>query len=147
MAHVSSPSDRPADSLPDPLAQRYGVPSPGRRTALLVVVGALVVALLGWLVWAMAFHADPAVSSEEIGHKVVDDHTATIRVRVTYGDDPVEATCKARAISHDKTIVGEASFAPTLEDGVIEEITLRTDRRATTVEWIGCNTSGQPRYR
>ena len=95
----------------------------------------------------MLFHADPAVSSEEIGHQVVDDHTATIRARITYGDGPVDANCVARAISHDKTVVGEKSFAPGPDDKKIQEVTIITERRATTVEWIGCRTDGQPRYR
>lgn len=139
-----SPSPEPETPS---LAQRYGTPSRGRRTALLVGAGAVAVAFLGWLVWAMLFHASPAVSSEEIGHEIVDDHTATIRVRVTYGDGPVDATCTARAISHDKTVVGEQDFTPSRDDGVVQKVTLRTERRATTVEWIGCKAAGQPRYR
>ncbi|TQK69873.1 MULTISPECIES: DUF4307 domain-containing protein [unclassified Nocardioides] len=132
---------------PGTLAQRYGAPSRGRRTAVVVGAGAVVVVFLGWLLWAMLFHANPAVSSEEIGHEVVDDHTATIRVRVTYGDGPVDATCVARAISHDKAVVGEQSFTPGRDDEAVQEVTVRTERRATTVEWIGCKTSGQTRYR
>jgi len=134
-------------STPDSLAQRYGTSSRTRRTA--VVAGSVVVAVsfLGWLLWAMLFHANPAVSSEEIGHEVVDDHTATIRVRISYGDGPVDATCQARAISHDKAVVGEQTFTPTVADGGIEEVTIRTERRATTVEWIGCKAPDQPRYR
>ncbi|GAA1546843.1 DUF4307 domain-containing protein [Nocardioides humi] len=132
----------PADNL----SERYGAPSRGRRTALVVGAAAVAVAFLGWLLWAMLFHANPAVSSEEIGHEVVDDHTATIRVRVTYGDGPVDATCVARAISHDKAVVGEQTVTPGRE-GAVQEITVRTERRATTVEWIGCKAAGQPRYR
>jgi len=139
---VSTPRDSPT-----PLAQRYGVPSRGRRTALLVGAGVIVAAFLGWLAWAMLFHANPAVSSEEIAHEIVDDHTATIRVRISYGDGPVEATCTARAISPDKAVVGEQSFTPAAEDGAVAEVTVRTERRATTVEWIGCKAAGQPRYR
>ena len=72
-------------STPDSLAQRYGTSSRTRRTA--VVAGSVVVAVsfLGWLLWAMLFHANPAVSSEEIGHEVVDDHTATWAARFITG--------------------------------------------------------------
>ncbi|WP_408898433.1 DUF4307 domain-containing protein [Nocardioides sp. R1-1] len=139
-------SPTPASESPS-LAQRYGAPSRGRRTALLAVAGAVCLAFLAWLAWAMLSHADPAVSSQEIGHEIVDDHTATIRVRVTYGDEPVAATCTARAISHDKAVVGEQSFTPDRDDSVVQELTVRTERRATTVEWIGCKADGQPRYR
>ena len=133
-------------SAPDSLAQRYGAPSRGRRTVLVVLVVAVVAAFLAWLLWAMLFHANPPVSSEEVGHQIVDDHTATIKVNVQYGDGPVEATCVARAISHDKAVVGEQSFTPDPKDGPTYEVTVKTERRATTVEWIGCKAADQPRY-
>ncbi len=131
----------------DSLAQRYGTPSRGRRRMLVVVAVAVCAAFLGWLLWAMLFHAAPAVSSAEIGFEVVDDHTATIKVRVEYGDEPVDATCSLRAISHDKAIVGEQAFSPDPAEGPVYELTVKTERRATTVEWIGCTTEGQPRPR
>ncbi|MDQ6527242.1 DUF4307 domain-containing protein [Nocardioides sp. LHD-245] len=133
--------------VPPSLAQRYGAPSRARRTAVIAGAGVVVVAFLGWLLWAMLFHANPAVSSEEIGFKIVDDHTATIKVRVSYGDGPVEATCVARAISHDKAVMGQVSVTPSRQDGAVQEFTVRTERRATTVEWLGCKAAGQPRYR
>jgi len=144
---VSTPRDHPAGSPADALDQRYGATPRGRRTAVVVGTGVVAAAFLGWLLWAMLFHASPAVSSEEIGHEVVDDHTATLRFRVTYGDGPVDATCVARAISHDKAVVGEQSITPEQADGAVQQITVRTERRATTVEWIGCKAAGQPRYR
>lgn len=128
---------------PDSLPQRYGAPSRGSRLALAVVVGVAVLAFLGWVVWATAFHADPPVSSQEIGHDVVDDHAAWIKVNVSFGDGPVDATCSLRAIAADKTVVGETSFHP--DRAGTHKATVRTDRRATTVEWLGCTAKGQPR--
>ena len=135
--------NRPADSL----AQRYGAPSRGRRLGVVVFAGVVVATFLGWLLWAMLFHADPDVSSSELGHEVVDDHTASIKVRITYGDGPVDAKCSLRAISHDKAIVGELEFTPDPADGPVYEIEVSTERRATTVEWIGCTAADQPRPR
>jgi hypothetical protein len=132
-------------STPDSLRQRYGSPSRGGRLLVVLLGGLVVVAFLGWLAWATLFHADPAVSSQEIAHDVVDDHSATIKVRIEYGDEPVDATCSLRAISSDKAVVGETSFQP--DRAGIHEIGVRTDRRATTVEWLGCTTEGQPRPR
>lgn len=134
-------------SSPDTLARRYGAPSRGRRLVAIALAVVVSVTFLGWLVWAMLFHADPAISSEEIGHRVIDDHSATIEVRIQYGDGPVDATCKLRAISHDKAVVGELTFEPDPADGPTYDIAIKTDRRATTVEWIGCTTEGQPRFR
>ncbi|MCX6402123.1 MAG: DUF4307 domain-containing protein [Propionibacteriales bacterium] len=134
-------------STPDTLVRRYGAPSRGRRLAVIVLAVLVSATFLGWLLWAMLFHADPAVSSEEIGHQVIDDHNATIEVRIQYGDGPVDTTCDLRAISHDKAVVGELTFEPDPADGPTYDIAIKTDRRATTVQWIGCKTEGQPRYR
>lgn len=131
----------------DTLAGRYGAPSRVRRLAVIVVAAAVSLTFLGWLLWAMLYQADPAVSSQEIGHRVIDDHNATIEVRIQYGDEPVDAECDLRAISHDKAVVGELTFEPDPADGPTYDIAIKTHRRATTVEWIGCRTEGQPRYR
>lgn len=131
----------------DSLAQRYGAPSPRRRIGILVLAGVVAVGFLGWLVWAMAFHSNPEIASEEIGHEVVDDHTATIEVRIEIDDDIEDPECALRAISHDKAVVGETTFSPDPDEGPVYEVEIRTDRRATTVEWLGCKAPGQPRYR
>lgn len=134
-------------SSTDTLAGRYGAPSRGGRLAVIVLAVAVSVTFLGWLLWAMLYQADPAVSSREIGHQVIDDHNATIEVQIQYGDGPVAAECDLRAISHDKAVVGELTFEPDPADGPTYDIAIKTHRRATTVEWIGCRTEGQPRYR
>lgn len=128
----------------DSLAERYGAPSRGRRALVAVLGGAVVLALLGWLVWAIAGNANPAVSSEELTHDIVDDHTVTITVRLQYGDEPVDATCRVRAIAHDKTVVGELTVQPDPADGPDHSFDVSTDRRATAVEWLGCTADGQP---
>ncbi|HWJ12038.1 MAG TPA: DUF4307 domain-containing protein [Nocardioides sp.] len=131
----------------DSLARRYGAPSPGRRVATLVLAGVVAAGFLGWLLWAMLFHSNPEISSEEIGHEVLDDHTATIRVQIEIDDDIDEPECALRAISHDKAVVGETTFSPDPDQGPVYEVEVRTERRATTVEWLGCKAPGQPRYR
>ena len=134
-------------SSPDALAQRYGAPPRGRRLALAALATTIVVAALGWLLWTLLFHANPDIASEELGHEIVDDHLATVEVRIEMGDDVADPECAMRAISHDKAVVGDVSYVPDLSDGPVHEIEVRTERRATTVEWIGCRAEGQPRYR
>jgi hypothetical protein len=134
-------------SSSDPLVQRYGTPSRGRRVGLVAVVAAIVAAGLAMLVWITLFHANPEIASEELGHEIVDDHLATVRVQIQVDDGIEDPTCSLRAISHDKAIVGQATFVPDPAEGPVYEIEVRTDRRATTVEWIGCKAPGQPRYR
>jgi hypothetical protein len=131
----------------DSLAQRYGAPSRSRRALLVVLASVVCVGLLAWLLWAMLFHANPEISSEEIGHEIVSDHLATIRVQIEIDDGLDDPTCALRAISHDKAIVGETTYRPDPAAGPTYEIEVRTERRATTVEWLGCKAPGQPRYR
>lgn len=128
----------------DSLADRYGAPSRTGRVLVVVIGGAIVLGLLGWLVWAIVGQANPAVSSMELTHDIVDDHTATITVRLQYGDEPVEATCRVRAIAHDKTVVGELTVHPDPAAGPDHSFDIATDRRATTVEWLGCTAADQP---
>ena len=49
-----------------------------------------------------------------------------------------------RALAEDKTAVGELAFTPV--DGV-NEVVIRTERRATRVEKLGCTSPDQPRPR
>ena len=47
-------------------------------------------------------------------------------------------------MTFDHTTVGEVAFTPT--DG-LNEVVVRTERRATTVEKLGCTAPGQNRPR
>jgi Domain of unknown function (DUF4307) len=94
-------------------------------------------------VGATLFHATPAASSELVGWEVVDDHSVSARVDVVLRDDP-DASCAVRAIAADHTTVGEASFTPVAGRNVV---VVRTERRATSVESIGCTTPDQRRPR
>ncbi len=129
---------------PDRVADRYGRPSPWRRTAVVaasVVVGALA---LVWLAWTTVFHASPDVSSDLVRWEVVDDHAVTAHVDVVIRDGDDTATCRVKAFAEDHTVVGEATFTPVAGRN---EVTLRTERRATSVESVGCTTPDQPRPR
>jgi hypothetical protein len=119
---------------PDPLADRYGRPSPTRRRVLLALVGLVVAAFGAWVVWVVLLHGSPEVSAGIQGYDVVDEHTATAVVDVRL-EEGVAATCVVRASAEDKTTVGELSFTPT--DGR-NEVTVRTERLATTVDLVGC---------
>jgi Domain of unknown function (DUF4307) len=96
------------------------------------------------LIWTMFFHANPVVSSELVGWEVVDDQAVTARVDVDIRDDDVAATCRVKAFAEDHTVVGEVSFTP--EQGT-NQVELRTERRATSVESTGCTAPGQSRPR
>ena len=125
------------------LADRYGAPSPARRRVLVGAVTVVAAVFLGWLAWTAVFHATPAVESELTSYDVVDDGSASAVVIVSLADDVV-ASCRIRAFADDHTTVGEVAFEPV--DGR-NEVTLRTERRATSVTLLGCTAAGQSRPR
>ncbi len=125
------------------LADRYGAPSPVRRRVVAVVATAVAVAFLAWLAWTTVFHASPVVESELTSYDVVDDGSAAAVVTVSLADGVV-ASCRIRAFADDHTTVGEVAFEPV--DGR-NEVTVRTERRATSVTLLGCTAPDQPRPR
>jgi Domain of unknown function (DUF4307) len=134
-------------SAPDTLTQRYGAPSPWRRGVVIAVSAALVLAFAGWLGWAVYEHATPNVTSELESFSIDDDHTATAVLVVTLDDADVKASCTLRATAEDHTTVGELTFTPDPSLGRRQVQTIRTDRRATSVESLGCTAPGQDRPR
>ncbi len=144
MGTVTTPSDpQQTEAL---LRARYGRRRPGGPVLVLATV--VVVAFLGWLAWATWSHATPTVESELLGYEIVDDHAATARVdvalRTDADPDAAGVRCLVRATSVDHTPVGELSWVPA--DGR-QEVSIRTERRATSVELVGCTASDQPRAR
>jgi hypothetical protein len=131
------------------LSTRYRGPSTGRRRLTVLGVTVLVVASLGWLVWAMSSHSDPEVTSETVAFEVLDDHTATATFTVVRRSPDVEASCLLRAQAPDHSIVGELNVAVGPGGTRVRRLTetLRTERRATTVEAVGCRTEDQNRLR
>jgi len=126
------------------LSDRYGAPAPWRRAVLLGLSVAVAGAFLGWLGWTIWAQSTPKVESELVTWDVDDEHQATAMVSIQLGDD-VEATCLLRAYAEDHSVVGELSFTP--DDSGLTEQTVRTERRATSVELIGCTADGQSRPR
>ena len=132
-------------SAPTDLADRYGAPSPWRGRVLLAVVVVVVAAFLGWLGWTIWSQSTPEVTSDLVGYRVQDEHTATATVDVDLAGDDVEASCTLRAYAEDHSVVGELRFAP--DRSGRSEQAVRTERRATSVELLGCTAPGQNRPR
>ena len=125
------------------LDDRYGVAPPWRRRLGWAVVAGVAAVFLGWVAWAAWFHGTPEVRSNLVGYSVDPPHRATAVVEVRLGDG-VRATCRLRATAADRTTVGEVSFTPV--EGR-NEIDVRTERRASGVESLGCTSPGQNRPR
>lgn len=125
------------------LADRYGAPARWRRPVTITLAVALAVVGLGWLGWTAWFHSTPAVTSDLVTFEVTSDYEVAARLDVQL-DDGVDASCRLRALAEDKTAVGELEFSPVAG---ANEVVIRTERRATSVEKLGCTAPDQPRPR
>lgn len=127
------------------LAERYGAAPPWRRRVLMIVSGVLAVVFLTWLGWVAIFHSTTPVDSDMVSFRVVDEHAASVVVDVRVSDDATGVACLLRAFAEDHTVVGELSFAPEPGEPDRIERSVRTERRATSVELVGCTADGQAR--
>ena len=131
------------------LAERYGTGNRRRRPYIVAGVVLLAAVSLGWLLWAIVLQSTPDVQSQLSSYDVPGMHRAEARFTVVRANRGVRASCLLRAYAEDHSVVGERSVAvgpggPTT--ATLQE-TVRTERRATAVELIGCTTRDQPRPR
>jgi hypothetical protein len=62
--------------------------------------------------------------------------------------EEVTANCLVRAVGTDHSVVGELNIEVSGHTGARRpEVDVRTERRATSVQLIGCTTANQPRPR
>jgi Domain of unknown function (DUF4307) len=104
-------------------------------------VGLLIVAGVGWLLWAAFYHANPAVSSQLRGFQVVGD--SEVRVSIAIDRDPDQTVrCLLQAQASDHAVVGEREVTiPSGGDARLERTYLiTTERRATNGVLDGCRT-------
>jgi hypothetical protein len=134
-------------SAQDTLSERYGAPAPWRRRAVITASALVAAVFLGWLAWTVYEHSTPEVTSELETFSIEDDHSATAVVVVVLDDADVQASCTLRAYAADHTTVGELTFTPDPSQGRRQVETIRTERRATSVENIGCTAPGQDQPR
>lgn len=126
------------------LAQRYGTPSRWQRWTVTGIAVLIAVTSLGWLLWATVFHSTPDAESTLIGFETTASDEITATVQVELADDVEEATCRLRAFAADHMPVGEVAFTPVDGDNIV---VVRTERRATSIELLGCTTPDQKRPR
>ena len=126
------------------IAERYAAPPAWRRRAIVGAVVVLALVALAWVGWAAYEQATPKVQSQLSGFHVVDAHTVTARVDVDLASGTTGASCTVEALADDHSMVGELHFRP---HAGVNDVTVRTERRATTVDVPGCIADGQDRPR
>jgi hypothetical protein len=130
------------------MSDRYGTASPARRRLVILVSGVVGVVALAWLAWATWFESTPDVQSSLRTFEVVDSHSVKASVAVHLRNKDVRASCKVRAYGDDHSAVGELNFIVTGVTGTTRrDVTFRTERKATSVEAVGCTTRDQSRPR
>ena len=103
---------------------------------------------LSWVVWVTVFHSSPAVTSALVAYDVRHDHAATATFSVVRRSADVPASCLLRAYAEDHNVVGELTVP--VDSGPASasvRSTVRTERRATSVELVGCTAPGQAQQR
>jgi hypothetical protein len=127
------------------LAERYGAPSRATRPIVVTLAVLVAAAGLGWLVWASVLHARPEVTSELVGFNMRGQHSATATFTVVRREPDVRAACLLQASASDHAVVGEITVR--VDSGAKEQRvtrSMRTERRASTVDLLGCKAPGQP---
>src|SRR3954452_10485749 len=135
------------EPAPD-LAQRYRGPGRAQRLVAVVIIAALVLSGVGLLTWTVIFESTPSVQSQLTAYDIKDEHETVATFTVSRESEFTRATCRLQAISPDHAIVGELQRP--VFDGPTEQtlrVEIRTERRATTVELLGCTAPDQDRPR
>ena len=139
---MTEPTTLDAAAVAERLARRYPPPLVSRRKKIAITAVATLVAL-GWLVWAALLHADPAVSGDIAGFKVVSDTSIEVTLTVQRGDPSRPATCSLLAQSTDFQPVAESVVQVEASPYAVvnKTLTLTTLRRATSVTVRSCSTA------
>ncbi|MFB9375658.1 DUF4307 domain-containing protein [Kineococcus gynurae] len=136
---------RPSADVPaDHLAARYGRSPRGGRPWYrrpLPLLGAVVAALLvlAYGAW-IAVEQTQGPTATEIGHRILDDSTAELRLEINH-EPGVAARCTVAALSETSAEVGllDVDVAADEPAAVQRTVTVRTTARAVTVRVGSCS--------
>jgi hypothetical protein len=133
----------------DLMTDRYGTHRPVQRVTLIAVSAIVGLVALTWLGWAAWFQATPDVASSLASYDVIDAHSVDATIELRIRSATVTGSCLLRAYAADHTVVGEMTFAVPQGRGkdVTVKKSVRTERKATSLELIGCTTPHQNRPR
>jgi hypothetical protein len=127
------------------LATRYGTPARTRRPLVVALAVVLLVVGVGWVGWVVLFHSRPEVTSQMVSYDIRGEHSAAATWTVVRRDADVRASCLLQALASDHSVVGQLTVPVTSGPTTAQlTSTLRTERRAGTVQLLGCSTPDRP---
>jgi hypothetical protein len=126
------------------LTERYAAPPAWRRPVTIAAVAVVALLALGWLGWATYVESTPKVQSELVSFQVVGEHATTASIDVRISSGATGTSCTVEALADDHSVVGELHFRPT---SGTNQVTVRTERIATSGQVSGCIADGQDRPR
>ncbi len=98
-----------------------------------------------WLAWVVLFHGRPEVTSQMVGYHVHGEHSVTASYTVVRRDAGVRASCLLRALAEDHSVVGERTVPVTSGPTAVQlRSSVRTERKAGSVQLVGCSTKDRP---
>jgi len=137
----------PSTSAQD-LGSRYGGPSRAMRVVAIAVVAGLVLSGIGFLGWAVLSTSTPEVQSKVTAFSFPSEHEAVATITVKRAGQDTVATCVLTAVSADHAVVGQREII--VSSGPTEQtlqVSIETERVATTIDTQGCTAPGQERPR
>jgi len=114
---------------------------------VLAACAVLIALFAGWLAWTVHDQTTPRVTSQMQTFTVDGEHSASAVVVVSRAEGVARASCTLRAYAEDHSVVGELRFDPADQGRDTQTRDVRTERRATSVELMGCTAPGQPHPR
>lgn len=114
------------------------------RPVVVALIGLLALAGVGWLIWVATVHAQPAVSGQLAGFRVVSDSSVEVTLTVERPDPAVTARCLVIAQSMDFERVGEIEVeVPASRHQLVDlPVTIKTLRRAISASVDSCREIG-----
>jgi len=87
--------------------QRYGIKPAGNKRHLLA--GSLIIIVASWFIWSGYNAANPAIRSDLISFKNVDDQSISITYSIQVRNTNIDHSCSLIARDFEKNTVGEVS--------------------------------------
>ncbi|MFD6971705.1 DUF4307 domain-containing protein [Streptomyces sp. NPDC059979] len=119
---------------------RYGRSADERADRKLKIIGAamgvLLLSVIGWIGWG--YISGQSVSAEVIKFQVISDTEVKVHLEVRK-EASVTGVCSLSSQDEGHGEVGRADFTFAQPEGRVDEVlTVKTTRRATTIELVGC---------